>query len=63
MKIDAEIWDTVENLKSNPTTLKQYGTELIAKLTRTLLESDEIVGVHWFSLNDLELVKEIMRSL
>lgn len=63
VKVDAEVWDTVENLKSDPTSLKQYGIELIVKLTRTLIESDEIVGVHLFSLNDLDLVKEIMRSL
>lgn len=63
VKVDTEIWNAVEKLKSDPALLKQYGIELIARLTRTLLENDEIVGVHWFSLNDLELVKEIFEIL
>lgn len=63
VKVDAEIWNTTENLKSNPNTLKEYGIDLIAKVTSTLLESNEIVGVHWFSLNDLDLVEHIKNIL
>lgn len=63
VKVDTEVWDSVENLKSNPALLKEYGVGLVAKLTRILMENDEVVGVHWFSLNDLDLVEEIIKAL
>lgn len=63
VKVDADVWDTVENLKADPASLRNYGIELIANIGRALLVEDEIVGVHLFSLNDLELVQEILKAL
>lgn len=63
VKVDSDIWEAVENLKFDPVSLKKYGIDLISNLMNTLLKNNEVPGVHWFSLNDLELVEEIRKVL
>lgn len=63
VKVDAEMWDTAEKLKSNPGALRDYGIDLTVKLARALLEDTKVVGVHLFSLNDLSVVEEVVNKL
>lgn len=63
MELDEEFKGIIERFKSDPEALKQHCIDSIAELARDLLEEEEIVGVHLFSLNNVEFVGEIAGKL
>lgn len=63
LKVPDEIFETVEKYKTDPAAFEEYGTDIITNLVKSLLEIDEVVGVHFFSLNNISLVEKICKRL
>lgn len=63
LKVQEEILETAARYKSDAVAMKEYGTETITKLVEEFLKDEDTPGVHFFSLNNISLVKDILERL
>ncbi|KAG5865677.1 hypothetical protein JTB14_020628 [Gonioctena quinquepunctata] len=61
--IPQDILDIVKKNQHNPAAIRNFGVFHTTELIKKLMANDEFCGFHMFSLNDLVLLKEVLRGL
>lgn len=63
LEIPQYLIDIVEPLKNNDDAIRKFGVDFAVKMCRELLESNEIPGIHFYTLNRELATKDILKQL
>ena len=63
LEVPQWIVDAIEPIKDDDEAIRKYGVQLGIEMARELLASDEIPGVHFYTLNREVATKEILTAL
>ena len=61
--VPVEISKQLEVIKDDPVAVAKYGVELAAKMCAELVTSKRVIGVHLYTMNNEENVREIVRKI
>ena len=63
LEVPQVILDTMEPIKTNDEAIRKYGVHLATEMCRELLNSEEVPGLHFYTLNREIATKEVLRAL
>lgn len=63
LEVPQWIVDAIEPIKDDDEAIRKYGVELGIQMARELLESDDIPGLHFYTLNREVATREILTAL
>ena len=55
--------DTIEEMKNDDEAIRKYGVKLATDMCRELLQSDEVPGIHFYTLNREIATIEILKAI
>jgi len=63
LEVPQFITDVIEPIKNDDDAIRKYGVDLCVKMCRELLESGEVPGLHFYTLNREIATKEVLKQL
>jgi len=63
LEVPQDILDTIEAIKDNDEAIRAYGIEHAYQMCKTLLDSGEVHGIHFYTLNREVATMEILKRL
>lgn len=63
LEVPQEILDVIEPIKDNDEAIRKYGVELATEMCKELLQSDEVPGLHFYTLNREIATIEILKRV
>ena len=63
LEVPEEIMQVIEPIKDNDAAIRSYGIHQAVEMCRVLLDSGEVPGLHFYTLNREVATTEVLRQL
>lgn len=63
LEVPQHIVDAIEPIKNDDDAIRKFGVDYAIRMCRELLQSDEVPGIHFYTLNREIATKEILKAL